>query len=93
MPPKNDPPSRARIDDDREPTNRDILGAVDRMDGRLQRVETLITGASDYENGLLAKVDRLTQAHEGRKVWTGAAIAAGVGGLVTGVWAAIKGTS
>jgi hypothetical protein len=90
MPPK-DPPGRIRIEDDREPTNRDLLGALQRLDVRLARVETHLTGASDYEHGLLAKVSILTQAHESRKVWTGAAITAGIGGLVTGVWAAMKG--
>lgn len=91
MPPKNDPPSRIK-NDDSEPTNRDILGAVDRIDHRLARVETLITGASDYENGLLTKVDRLTQAHENRKVWIGITLTAAIGAAVTSAWAAIRGT-
>lgn len=91
MPPRNEPPSRIR-DENEEPTNRDILGAVERIDVRLARVETMINGsASNFEAGLLAKVHTLTQEQESRKFWVGSAVVAAMGAVAASAWSALKG--
>ena len=90
MSPPKDPPSRIRIEDDREPTNRDIMGAVERIDTRLVRVENYLNGGSDYEKGILQSVARLKQESEARKAWTVMAMGAAVSGLGTAVWLILK---
>jgi len=84
------PQTPNRIHAEEEPSNRDIMDAVMRLDARTARVEHLLNGSSNPANGLVIRVDRLEQAQETRKVWTGTAVAAAVSGLGTAVWLFIK---
>jgi hypothetical protein len=82
------PNTPSRIHSDEEPSNRDIMDAVLRLDARTARVEHLLNGSSNPANGLVVRVDRLEQDRNQQREKASAWYVAVVGALVTGLGSA-----
>lgn len=58
---------------------------------RVERMDGILTGGDNPENGLVLQVDRLKQAEARRNRLTYAAFTAACGALVTAVWNKLSG--
>lgn len=83
-------PAPSRIHSDEDPTNRDIMDAVLRLDVRAARVEHLLNGSSDPARGLVVRVDRLEQKSDRNTWWASTALGAAIVAFVAGLYEVIK---
>lgn len=80
-------PRKDRCDDCPEPTNLQLLEAIqraeDRVNRRIDSLERHFTGGSEPSRGLIVRIDRIEQARNNQRWLTHTALAVAIGAMVT----------
>lgn len=64
-------------------------GQLDRLESKIDKIDSFITGGSSPEKGLIVRVDRVEQREASRSKWFMVVFGTSVAALIKSFWAAV----